>query len=416
MSTIQDLEQKVEQLERDILAEKQNTDLLKEKANKAIEYAKHAYKVDHYGIIWEWDTEAEGYRKTNMRIISPTVADRALESKHIADNAIEGRHLQDNVIEGRMIKNKTIDGRSLKDDIIGPELILDNSIPGDRYMNGAFIPGKLADNAVATRNIQPKAVVASKLGDDVVPTIVIPLIRQAVEDLQNQIDSLDEHGVALSNQFGNDAHIGISQKTITEAINRIWQKIEDITGEVLQGINMVVTPEYFISEDGATVHVSANTVEANGIFEKLSFYVNGALVAQAENTDQFEADIELTETSLIKCVAKIMGVEYIREKIVTHYNSFWLGAGTDYTDIMDAAHTIPITNGMRGAYNVTCADGDHIFVIVGDTLAAGFIRADLNSIEIPFTESTVTLDGKTYKVFTSDNTYIAGTYNIDING
>ena len=111
-----------------------------------------------------------------------------------------------------------------------------------------------------------------------------------------------------------------------------------------------------------------------------------------------------------------MGIEYTVQKAITHYNSFWLGASTAYTNIMDEAHLIPIENGMRGAYDVEVAEGDHIFVIVGDTLKDGFIRADLNGFEIPFEESETIVDGVKYRGFTSENEYQTGTYNIDING
>ena len=178
---------------------------------------------------------------------------------------------------------------------------------------------------------------------------------------------------------------------------------------------MVVTPTYFISEDGCQIHISANTVETNGVFEHIAFYINGELIAEADNVDYFEHEATISETSVIKCVAKIMGIEYTQQKVVTHYNSFWLGAGSTYTDIMDVDHVIPITNGMRGAYNVDVADGQRIIIIVGDTLKEGFLRADLNSVEIPFVESNITVDGKGYKVYTSEP-WIAGSYNIDVNG
>ena len=45
-----------------------------------------------------------------------------------------------------------------------------------------------------------------------------------------------------------------------------------------------------------------------------------------------------------------------------------------------------------------------------------FIRADMNGIEIPFTEQIVDIDDYSYSVLTSENAYVAGTYNIDING
>ena len=67
-------------------------------------------------------------------------------------------------------------------------------------------------------------------------------------------------------------------------------------------------------------------------------------------------------------------------------------------------------------YDITCVDNDHIIIVMSEGLRPGFIRADMNSFEIPFEETTVTIDNKNYSVFTSRNTYEAGTYNIDING
>ena len=270
----------------------------------------------------------------------------------------------------------------------------------------------LGDKVIKSHHIDDKQILARHIGNDVMPTYVKPI----TDDLQNQIDSLEIAGLALSNEFGQSTTRGVSQKTLTTAINRLWSKIEDITGEVLQGINMVVSPEYYIGEDGADVHIQANTVEANGIFEHIAFYINGILLTEADNVDYFEYDTQISETSIVKCEAKIMGITYTREKIITHYNSFWLGAGNTYSDIMDVEHVIPITNGMRGTYNVEVQNGQHIIVVVGESLAQGFMRADMNGVEIPFIESTVTVDGKNYRVFTSEEIYSAGTYNIDING
>ena len=332
-------------------------------------------------------------------------------------------------VETDDLTNKSVTGDKIADRVIDWFHILAKAIHNEHIGDEAVDNRTLSDNAVDTRNLRDDSVTPSKVSSDFVDTLVAPLIdalrrkhdtdvdslKAKDKDLQNQIDSLEIAGVAVSNEFGTDPHISISQKTMTDAINKLWQKLEDMTGEVLQGISMSVTPDYFISEDGCSVHISANTVETNGIFEHIAFYGNGSLIAEADNVDFFEYDTEITETTIIKCVAKIMGVEYTRQQIVTHYNSFWLGAGNAYSDIMDVEHVIPITNGMRGAYDVDVAQGQHIIIIVGESLAGGFLRADLNSVEINFTESTVTVDGKNYKVFTSEEAYSAGTYNIDIN-
>jgi hypothetical protein len=290
---------------------------------------------------------------------------------------------------------------------------------GDRVVKNRH----LDDVSVSSRNLMNSAVTPDKLHAAVMNSLVLPAIHQitdpinkALVELRQLIGSYNKHGMAVSNEFGTAEDIGISQKALTDAINKVWTKLEDITGEPYTGINMTISPKYFISEDGASVHIQARTAEANGVFEKISFYVNGSLVIEEENTDYYEGDIELTETSVIKCVAKIMGIEYKREDIVTHYNSFWIGAGASYADIMDVEHVIPITEGMRGSYDVTCADSDHIIIVMAESMRPEFIRADMNSFEIPFEETTVTIDNKNYSVFTSRNTYEAGTYNIDING
>ena len=311
--------------------------------------------------------------------------------------------------------------------------LLDGAVTTEKIKNGAVTTDKLAIAAVSASKIAAEAVTPGKLHPNVVPQVIRPVVnelgrqvnaairaldakyKKITDDLLQMMRTLEIGGLALRQEFGTETMFGVSQKVLTDAFNKLWEKLEDITGEVYQGISMVVTPTYFISENSCTVHIKASTVEANGIFESIAFYGNGQLIRKYENTDYIEFDTELTETTVIRCVAKIMGVEYTREQIVTHYNSFWLGAGATYADIMDVEHVIPITNGMRGNHDVEVAEGDHIIVIVGESLSEGFTRADMNGVELPFVESTVTVDGVNYKVFTSVNTYAAGTYNIDIN-
>ena len=259
-----------------------------------------------------------------------------------------------------------------------------------------------------------------KLGDKVVKrkhlSDEVLWLYDKVNDLQNQISSMSPTGAALSNEFGDNSLIGVSQKALTAALNSIWSKIEDISGESLLGFQMAVTPEYYIGEEGCNIHVTATTVETTGVFEHIAFYINGQLIREEDNVDYLEFDTEITETSVVMCTAKILGVEYQRQAIITHYSSFWLGAGSTYTDVMKNANLRPIANGMRGAYDVTVASGQNIIIILGESLREGFIRADINGVEIAFVETAVTVDDNTYKVLTSENTYQAGTYNIDING
>ena len=83
---------------------------------------------------------------------------------------------------------------------------------------------------------------------------------------------------------------------------------------------------------------------------------------------------------------------------------------------MDIEHNVSTLNSISGSINLVVPEDSHIYVVVIESLRSGFRRMDMNGIEIPFSETTVNIEGNTYHVLTSINTYSAGTYNIDING
>jgi len=340
-----------------------------------------------------------------------------VDSDDIVDKSILARHIADRVINWWHIALKAIRNEHIDD--------------------GAVDSRTIADGAVTTPKIHDRAVTPEKLSPRVVSEVFKPMVDKVdkkykgiTDDLQNQIVSQQIHGLAVSNVFGNDPHIGISQKTLTLALNKIWSILEDITGEVYQGFTMQVTPEYYIGEDGCTLTISASSENAIGIFEKLAFFWNSEEEPfySAENIPGIDAmQVELPEDKLIndkviiRCEAQILGMPYVEQKPVTHYDSFFLGAGNDYHDMMvsdewNPEYAISAHHHMRGAHDVEVGDGEHIIIVLGDSLASGFIRADINGVEITFNESDVVVDEKLYKVFTSENTYQEGTYNIDING
>lgn len=263
----------------------------------------------------------------------------------------------------------------------------------------------LGENSVGTKHLKRGCVTADKLSDNFIDDIVREFSAQFVEAVAREI---------VAKSFGDSDVVTISQKLLTDTVNDIYRKIGKITGET--EVALTVTPDYFIGEDGATIHVTAKSI-ANK-FEHVALYANDVLIpdSEADDVKGVELDVELSDTTVVKCVARVLGIEYTVEKTVTRYNSMWMGAGTDYKDIMDTAHIIPIEGGIRKSYDVTCNEGDHFIFIVGEQLREEFIRADLNGIEIPLTSSLVTIDGKDYWVLVSENEYHAGTYNIDING
>lgn len=96
-------------------------------------------------------------------------------------------------------------------------------------------------------------------------------------------------------------------------------------------------------------------------------------------------------------------------------NILWMGAGQSYSDIMNPSHMVPSSSLLRVSVDVSCAAGDRIVIVIDSEYGSHFHRADMNGFEIPFTETQETVGVRSYLVLTSENTYQAGTYNIDIN-
>ena len=312
------------------------------------------------------------------------------------------------------INNGSVTTDKIADGAITSGKIGDGEVNTQDLADGAVTSEKIKDGEVKTPDIADGAITPEKLSDRIVPEVIKPLLeplKDKDKDLQNQIDSLQISGLALSNKFGEDPHIGISQKTLTAAINDIWYKLEEITGETLVGINLTVTPEYYIGEEGCDVNIVAETVTENGIIEYIKVFVNDELIAEGEDEHEFEFDVHISDTSEIKCLAQVLGVVYERKVTITHYSPFWVGAGSTYSSVMTTGNL----RNIGGNYNITFTAGQNLIVVVEDILRDRFVRADMNGVEIQFTETTQTISGKTYKVLTSENTYQAGTYNIDIN-
>lgn len=437
MATIEELEQKIDRLENELHEKDEQMNQLMEKSKKALDTAMNAYKVDHYGYIWAYDPDLGKHRKTKMRVMTPEISDGAIESQHIADKAIEGRHIGDGVLEGRMFDDKSIDGRSIAPNTIGSDKIVDGSIEGDRFEDDALIPGKLADDAVQERNIKDRNVTSQKIaiaaiiaehlakkcvGPDKVSDgfqaeVVLPLVSEVdnrfeniTNEIYSMIASLQVGGIALSDQLGDREDIGISQKALTKIIGSIWEAIEDPSHHTFD-FNLTAVPSVQYQEGAGTVTITADASGAISNFDSIKIYVNDVLTAQSSDVRTFVTSAEITENSTIKAEGVIMGKKITKETQVYKMVPFFMGSGQNYEDVMNVECQKQFEGTIEGDYDVIISnDGDYMFIIIPIAHKDEFRRADMNGYEIP-TTSTVMTD---YVVYQSQNTYQAGTYNVDI--
>lgn len=393
METIEHLAQEIRQLNAKLrqqgeelirlrqLNEAQLTEAKKlmNEAQLAQEWARHSFRVDENGWIWRWDFDRKLYVKTTNRVNTPVIPCDAISTKNIKDNAITPQKIENGAVTG------------LK--------IAENAVQSGHVMAGSILGRHIASANILLKHLSPNVLATLK------------------KDLQNQIDALVIGGLALSNEFGDNPHIGVSQKKLSWFVNYVLTLLEEALGRTLLGFTWNVTTTYIYGEWPTTVHITAQPTNEGDLFEHIRLYSNDELVDEVTVfTDSYSFDINLQQTANIRIEAQLLGTVYERTQKINHYDSFWLGGGATYADVMIEADNINFSEGTRLSKDVTVADGEHIIIMMGDTWVPAFIRADMNGAEIEFDESTVTVDGKNYKVLTSKSVFEAGTYNIDING
>lgn len=373
--------------------------------------------------IGDWRVLLQSRDISNGAIKSRHIADDAITTNKIGDGEVKSRSIATDAVTTDKIGNGEVKTKNIAPGAVTSEKLVDECITGDEVEHNAVIPGKIATNAVQTRNIKDRNVTGIKIAKECIKpehldgTFVPEVIKPITDDLQNQIDSFNEHGMSVSNKFGSDSHISISQQTLTDAWNNVYHLLEEALGRSLLGFTWNVTPTYIYGEWPTTIHVTAHPTNPEDMLEYIKLSVNGEIVDEVvTKVSSYSFDINLQESANIRLDAQVLGKPYYRATEIRHYDSFWLGGGANYTDVMIEADNINFSEGTRLAKDVAVADGEHIIIVMGDSWVPAFIRADMNGVEIEFDETTVTIDGKNYKVLTSKSVFEAGTYNIDING
>ena len=233
------------------------------------------------------------------------------------------------------------------------------------------------------------------------------------EELYSMVRSLQIGGVALSNQFGNREDIGISQKTLTKALGRIWEELGTITGKTYMDYTLTVQPTQIWAEGTGTVTVIADCSDAISDFDIIKVYVNGVLKAESSDITRYQITVEVTENSTIRVEGVIMGKTITKSQEVNKAVPFFMGGGIEYTDIMNEECRKELVGSLEGEYDAAISTtGQYLFVIIPISKKEEFRRCkmDMNGFEIPI-ETTEMAD---YIVCKSLNQYQAGTYNIDI--
>jgi len=222
-------------------------------------------------------------------------------------------------------------------------------------------------------------------------------------------------GVALSQAFGDNTDIGISQKTLTKALGKFYDELEDITGKHYKDCTITIEPTAIFTEESAFVTVTADSTEAVCNFDSVRVYVDNVLVDEAIDMEVYTKNVPISQTCVVRVEGTILGKITIKEESILKTMPFFMGSGEVYTDVMKAECKKELHDGsLQGDYDISVEnEGEYMFIIIPIAKKEEFRRAvfDMNGFEIPLTTTETT----EYIICQTVNRYQAGTYNIDIN-
>lgn len=278
----------------------------------------------------------------------------------------------------------------------------------------------LEDGAVTTLKIKDGAVTPEKVSDDMAARLVLPVTDSLDEKYTNitnglysMVESVQQGGIALSQQFGNRTDIGISQKTLTKALGKFWDEMGRITGKDYMDFTLTVVPATTYSEAPQAITITADCSDAISNFDNIRIYVDNVLIGESGDVETYTKAYTISRTSVVKAVGIILGKQVTKTVTAVKEIPFFMGSGHDYHDVINEDCRKELVGTLEGDYNLTVkSNGDYIYVLIPISRREEFRRCkmDMSGIELQFTEEP----HSRFLVCKSINTFNAGEYNIDI--
>lgn len=241
---------------------------------------------------------------------------------------------------------------------------------------------------------------------------LINALVKRIDALEAQMQSFlttASGGEAFSNIYGNSEVMGVTQKTLTETLDGLYELIFDALGIEIGDVQISITPDTIFKNDKSVVNIAA--IADYGIFDFVKVYFDGVKVSERTSVKDFFEELIVNKTTTIKVETQVLGKLYTYEKTVTMTSDFFIGAGSTYKDVYNPQYSKPYNNNPTGQYKINVAEGQRIIIILPTSDVSKIEQIEMNDFNIPMDITTFGI----YTVYTSLNTYKAGTYTIDIN-
>jgi hypothetical protein len=320
----------------------------------------------------------------------------------------------------------------IRDRAITSQKIALKAIITEKIADLAVITEKIAELAVTTEKIADLAVTESKMADDSVSTRTIidknVTWQKLDDDLQNIIASAGQHGIALSNEWGNSTLIGLTQKMLSEALGNVHKEgnnfisLQQQIDEIVSGgatVNLVANPSVIFANTATdiTLTASANKNASNISITggELSEPITGS-GTQVSGTDQ---DINLPIGTLTYLATfTISGLQRTASRTVSIANKIYYGAGQSDAILNTEAMVFHTPAVIQPSFTqvITTALNDYIYFEVPSEMnnIAKLELYDDPSFPSELAIESVATSRAGYKAYKTVNSRLAGTHTYKI--
>ena len=245
------------------------------------------------------------------------------------------------------------------------------------------------------------------------------LFNTTKEEFESVINSVEEGNMAVSQTFGKIQTIGISQKTLTELINKLMDNVDGVTDNNTFGTK--ITTNFNLFNKGTT---NVATIEAEcleGTATSMKLYANDELIYEEENCSSITYNHSIDDTTEFTVVTeKANGLTHVNKKVIECVPPMYCGAatGNNYESIVNESHEQTARKSPSGYYNITVTGEQFIYFVTPAIMTIDKFK--LMDFQMPFTKvgSYVHDNGYTYDIWKSDDIYDtdAEGYNVQIIG
>lgn len=150
-----------------------------------------------------------------------------------------------------------------------------------------------------------------------------------------------------------------------------------------------------------------------GIAGVVKLFVDDELYKTYNKVSSFDISYEVTEETKFTIEVHQYGYTYKEDKRVYVTLPAWIGAGTEYSQVIKEDNKIEVTDSINGNYQVTFTDLAKLILVTPSSIVLGTVSMSGFSVPLAPTQ-TITVNDMEYKVYTSANSYIAGTHAFEI--